>query len=60
MRELLTTAQVAERLSWVPIGTLRYWRHIGEGPPSVRIRGRVVYDADELDAWVETHFAEQS
>ena len=59
-RKLLTTAQVAERLPWVPIGTLRYWRHVGKGPRSVRIHGRVLYDADEVDAWIETHFAEQS
>jgi Helix-turn-helix domain len=58
-RKLLTTAQVADRLPWVPIGTLRYWRHVGKGPRSVRIHGRVLYDEAEVDAWVEAHFAEQ-
>jgi predicted DNA-binding transcriptional regulator AlpA len=57
-RNLLLTAEAAARLR-MPVGTLRYWRHIGHGPPSVKIGRRVMYDADELDAWVERHFAEQ-
>jgi excisionase family DNA binding protein len=57
-RKLLTTAEVAERLRR-PIGTLRYWRHVGEGPRSVRIGRAVLYDEAEVDAWVESHFAER-
>jgi predicted DNA-binding transcriptional regulator AlpA len=58
-RKLLTTPEVAELLRR-PIGTLRYWRHISYGPRSVKIGKTVMYDADECDAWIETHFAEQS
>jgi excisionase family DNA binding protein len=57
-RKLLTTAEVADLLRR-PLGTLRYWRHIGEGPRGVKIGRRVLYDADEVDAWVEQYFAEQ-
>lgn len=60
MRKSLTTAQVHERMPWVPVATLRYWRHIGEGPPSVRIRGTVLYDEAEVDAWIERHFTRSS
>jgi predicted DNA-binding transcriptional regulator AlpA len=59
MRKLLTTTEVAQLLRR-PIGTLRYWRHIGEGPRSVKIGKAVMYDADEVDAWVDRHFADQS
>ena len=51
MRELLRTAEVAQRLG-KPVETLRYWRWKGEGPPSFKIGRTVVYDDDELEAWV--------
>lgn len=57
-RELLTVEEVADLLRR-PVGTLRYWRHAGLGPPSVKIGRRVLYDAAELDAWIEQHFSEQ-
>jgi predicted DNA-binding transcriptional regulator AlpA len=55
MRNLLTTVEVAHLLRR-PVGTLRYWRHTGEGPRSVKIGRAVMYDADELAAWIEQHF----
>ncbi len=36
--ELLTIAEVSEMLR-VPVGTLRYWRHLGAGPHSLRSAG---------------------
>ena len=51
-RHLLLTTEASELLR-MPEATLRYWRHMGEGPPSFKIGRRVVYDADELQAWVE-------
>lgn len=36
----------------IPESTLRYYRHLGVGPASYRIRHRVVYDVADLDAWI--------
>jgi predicted DNA-binding transcriptional regulator AlpA len=47
----LTGAEVATVLSR-PIGTLYNWRSRGEGPPSVKIRGRVMYRSSELERWL--------
>ena len=58
-RKLITTPEAADRVRR-PVGTLRYWRHIGFGPRSVRIGRAVLYDEAEVDAWVEAHFAEQT
>jgi predicted DNA-binding transcriptional regulator AlpA len=58
-RVLLTTAEVAELLR-KPESTIRYYRHAGIGPRSVRIGRTVYYDADELDVWIESHFEESS
>ncbi len=55
-RKLLLTGEVAERCR-VPVNTVRYWRQVGEGPPSVRLGRRVVYDEAELDAWIDSRFA---
>lgn len=35
----------------VPVSTLRWWRHRGEGPPSYRLNGSVVYDRDDVLRW---------
>lgn len=43
----LTTADVATRFRTVP-GTVRYWRHIGYGPKSVKVGRRVLYRAAEV------------
>jgi predicted DNA-binding transcriptional regulator AlpA len=54
-RKLLKTDEAAERAR-KPASTLRYYRHLGVGPPSVKIGRSVYYDAAELDAWIEQHF----
>lgn len=43
----------AETSAWLrtPVGTLRYWRHCGAGPRSVRLGGRVRYRVDDVKAW---------
>lgn len=53
---LLVTDEVAEEIRRAP-ATLRYWRHIGEGPPSFKIGRRVMYRRDELLAWIEAQAA---
>ncbi|MBF6363181.1 helix-turn-helix domain-containing protein [Nocardia farcinica] len=50
-REYLTTREVAE-LTGVPVGTLRYWRHIGVGPASFSLRKKVVYRRSVLLKWI--------
>lgn len=53
---LLTTAQVAE-MTGVSENTLRWWRHVGEGPASFRIgRRKVAYRRDDVDAWLRRQY----
>lgn len=33
-------------------GTLRYWRSVGDGPPSFKIGRRVVYRRAEVERWI--------
>jgi len=49
--ELLTIAEVAEIVR-VPVATLRYWRHLGEGPHSFRVGRAVRYWRGEVIAWL--------
>ena len=49
--ELLTIGEVADIVR-VPIATLRYWRHLGTGPPSFRIGRGVRYWRSEVSAWL--------
>jgi DNA-binding transcriptional MerR regulator len=51
---LLTITEAAE-IARVPVATLRYWRHLGIGPRSLRLRRHVVYRADDLHAWINAH-----
>ncbi len=48
----LTTDEVAD-LVRTPVETVRYWRHIGKGPRSFKVGRRVLYDADQLQAWID-------
>lgn len=48
----LTTAQLSA-LTGVKQGTLRYWRHCDEGPPSFVLGGRVLYRLSEAMAWIQ-------
>jgi predicted DNA-binding transcriptional regulator AlpA len=49
--ELLTTAEVAT-ITPAPASTVRYWRHVGEGPRSFRLGKRVVYRRADVLAWI--------
>jgi hypothetical protein len=49
--EILNTAQVSAQTG-VPIGTLRYWRHAGQGPASFCLGRRVVYRKGEVERWI--------
>jgi len=47
-----TMAEVSEDYR-TPIETLRYWRHKGVGPKSIKVGRRILYLQEDLDAWVE-------
>jgi DNA-binding transcriptional MerR regulator len=49
--ELLTIGEVAERVR-TPVNTLRYWRSMGEGPPSFKVGRRVLYRTDDVEVWL--------
>lgn len=38
-----------------PVRTLQQWRYRGEGPPYIKVGGRVRYSLRDLDAWLLAH-----
>ena len=50
--------KVAAEVAGVPESTMRWWRHVGYGPPSARLGRRVVYREADLLAWIEAQFGE--
>jgi len=56
--DLLTLSETAEATR-TPEATLRYWRHKGTGPRSFRIGRRVMYKREDVEAWVQTQYAQQ-
>jgi hypothetical protein len=54
--QLLTEKQVSV-ITEIPMGTLRRWRCVGEGPPYIKMgsgpKARVRYDAVDILAYVE-------
>lgn len=57
--EYSTTAEVAAQLRRSP-ETVRYWRHIGYGPPSFKIGRRVLYRREDVQRWLDDEFARQN
>jgi predicted DNA-binding transcriptional regulator AlpA len=50
--QLLRTVEVSNQTG-IPVATLRWWRHRGEGPPSFKLgKKNVVYPADALAIWI--------
>lgn len=52
--QLLTIGEVADIVR-VPVATLRYWRHLGDGPHSFRVGRAVRYWRSEVLAWLHDH-----
>lgn len=46
----MTTPEVAERFRTSP-ETIRYWRHIGYGPKSIKAGRKVLYPLDEIETF---------
>lgn len=55
----LTTADLAARYRTAE-STVRYWRHIGDGPKGVKIGRRVLYRLSECERWERQQEAEQN
>ncbi len=53
MVELLTIEEVAERLR-VPVQTERWLRQEGRFAPAIRVGRRLIWDARDLAAWLES------
>ena len=49
--ELLSIDEVSQMLR-VPVGTLRYWRHLGAGPHSFKVGRWVRYRRGDVRAWL--------
>jgi hypothetical protein len=52
MPQYLTTEEFAD-LARTNAQTVRYWRHVGHGPSGFKLGRRVLYDADEVRAWID-------
>lgn len=49
--EMFTSTEAAQLLR-LPVATLRYWRHTGEGPHSFRLGRHVRYWRTDLILWL--------
>jgi len=58
MSRLLMLHEVAERTR-MPLATLRYWRHRGEGPRTFKLGRRVVAREEDVEAWIAEAAAQQ-
>ena len=57
--EFLTTEELAAKLRTAP-ETCRYWRHVGKGPKSFKVGRRVLYAAEDVEAYITKARAGQS
>ena len=58
LSEILLMEEVSE-LTRLPLATLRFYRHRGEGGPhSFRLGNRVVYKRSDVLDWMESRYAE--
>jgi predicted DNA-binding transcriptional regulator AlpA len=53
---LMTEKQVFE-MTQIPLGTLRRWRCVGDGPPFIKLgkgpKARVRYDSSDIHTYVD-------
>lgn len=51
------TLKEASDFTNIPVPTLRLFRSQGRGPESFRLGGRVTYEVEKLQAWIESQRA---
>ncbi len=54
--EFMTGAELASMLR-TPEETLRFWRHVGKGPKSLKLGRRVVYRTADVEEWIDDQYA---
>jgi predicted DNA-binding transcriptional regulator AlpA len=60
MNEILYKKELSEEYR-IPLATLNWWRHAGQGPRSFKIGNKVCYKRADIEAWVESQYqAERS
>lgn len=57
--DLMTLEEVAQRTN-TPANTVRYWRHLGQGPKFARIGRRLMARRSDVEAWIDAQFEEAS
>lgn len=56
MDRMLRPSEVTERIPVIPEKTLANWRSRGEGPPYLKIGGRIYYPESDLDEWLADRY----
>lgn len=57
---ILTTLETAKLLN-TPVGTLRWWRHVGSGPKGFRLGARkVMYRRSDVLGWLDEQYAAET
>lgn len=54
LNDKLTTSELASELKRSPETVIR-WRRLRIGPPFMRIQGRVLYDRNSVEKWLQDH-----
>lgn len=58
--EIWYTAEVAEYLK-TPATTIRWWRHVGQGPKSFRLGARkVAYLKSDVEDWLQQQYSAEA
>jgi predicted DNA-binding transcriptional regulator AlpA len=55
LADILLIEEVAE-LTRLPLATLRFYRHRGDGPKSFKLGNRVAYKRADVEAWIEAQY----
>jgi hypothetical protein len=53
--ELMPQLKVHEEFGF-PMGSLRAWRHMGKGPKSFLLGGRVTYRRSDVEEWIRASY----
>lgn len=57
--DLLNAKQLAEKLG-NSVGTLNYWRYMGQGPKFIKIGRNVRYRVSDVEAWLTEQTRQQT